>query len=190
MGTIENQKRVAKEILEKLSIIDPYAILAGGAPRDWYFDEEAKDLDFYYYTQERTMGASSKQLEFFFPKVIPSLREDGDWKLYEHMPGLKRVWNTTIEGIPVQFIQMDSEETRRNVVENMDVSICKISMNRFETTLHRDFKLTVGSGKMFLKEGYSWNDPHPTKMIEKYKEKFGTTYSRESAIDWMIAKVV
>ena len=47
MGSIEHQKAVAKEVLNKLKIVDIFAMLAGGACRDWYLNNEASDLDFY-----------------------------------------------------------------------------------------------------------------------------------------------
>lgn len=47
---IEKQKLFAKEVLEKLQLIDPNATLAGGAPRDWWLGKPAKDLDFYFYS--------------------------------------------------------------------------------------------------------------------------------------------
>ena len=42
MSKIEFQKELANKILNDLKIIDPRAYLAGGAPRDWNFREEAE----------------------------------------------------------------------------------------------------------------------------------------------------
>ena len=42
--SIVKQQLTANDILSKLEIIDPYVILAGGAPRDWYFGDECRDL--------------------------------------------------------------------------------------------------------------------------------------------------
>ena len=41
-----------------------------------------------------------------------------------------------------------------------------------EINLHQDFKLTIASGVMFLNDGYNWTDPHPKKMIEKFRNRF------------------
>lgn len=49
MKTVIEQQETAREILHKLEITDPSCILAGGAPRDWWFDKVANDLDFYVY---------------------------------------------------------------------------------------------------------------------------------------------
>lgn len=49
MDALRVQKSIAKEVLEELEVLDPYCILAGGAPRDWFFGKLASDLDFYVY---------------------------------------------------------------------------------------------------------------------------------------------
>lgn len=55
---IEEQNVVAKKVLEKIKIVDPYVILAGGAPRDWYFGNPCNDLDIYYYSNAMTIHDS------------------------------------------------------------------------------------------------------------------------------------
>ena len=190
MSKIEFQKELAKKILNDLKIIDPRAYLAGGAPRDWNFGEQANDLDFYYFTQASTMKESSSQLERFFPKVHMSGEPNLDKKLYEHMKGLKRIWNVEIEGVKVQFIQMTSIEDCAKAWEHMSVSICKIKMDEFGIHKHRDFKMTEVSGAMFLSKGYNWTDPHPSKMFERFKNKFRTARDFEDATDILLEKLI
>lgn len=186
MEKIEFQKQLAIKVLNDLKVIDPRAYLAGGAPRDWEFGLEANDLDYYYFTQAQSMTESATQLERFFPKVDMS----GEMvaKLYEHMKGLRRIWNTEIGGMKVQFIQINTIEDREKAWERMSVSICKIRMNSLGTEKHRDFKLSIGSGTMFLTAGYNWNDPHPKKIFERFKDKFQTTPSAEDALDRLLSK--
>lgn len=187
---IKFQKELAKKILKDLKVIDPRAYLAGGAPRDWEFGEEANDLDFYYFTQASTMGESSLQLERFFPKVHMSGETNGDVKLYEHMEGLRRIWNTEIQGMKVQFIQMKTIEDREKAWERMSISVCKIKMDTWGIVWkHKDFKLSQASDTMFLTKGYSWSDPHPSKIFERFKGKFRTAYDFENATDILLAKL-
>ena len=190
MSKIEIQKELAKKILNDLNVIDPRAYLAGGAPRDWEFGEEANDLDFYYFTQATTMRESASQLERFFPKVHMSGETNGDVKLYEHMEGLHRIWNTEIDGVKVQFIQMRTIKDREKAWERMSVSICKIRMDAFGIHKHKDFKMSEASGTMFLTKGYSWLDPHPSKMFERFKDKFSTAHDFEHATEILLAKLV
>lgn len=44
---VKKQKEVAKELLKYATMMDPHAMLAGGAPRNWYLGLEANDLDFF-----------------------------------------------------------------------------------------------------------------------------------------------
>ena len=188
MKNIEFQKQLANKVIKDLKVIDPRAYLAGGAPRDWELGLEANDLDFYYFTQTQSMNESSTQLERFFPEVVMSGETRDDVKLYQHMTGLRRIWNTIIEGTKVQFIQMDTIEDREKAWERMSVSLCKIRMNTFGVEKHRDFKLSVVSGTMFLSGGYTWSDPHPKKIFERFKDKFEIVRSDEQAVDYLLDK--
>lgn len=49
---IVQQKRIAKEVLDKVKVLDYWAIIAGGAARDWYFNNLANDIDIFYYHEE------------------------------------------------------------------------------------------------------------------------------------------
>ena len=45
---ITKQKQAAEFVLQKIEeLFDPSAIVAGGAPRNWYFKDEAKDIDIF-----------------------------------------------------------------------------------------------------------------------------------------------
>jgi hypothetical protein len=46
---IKEQQKIAKEMLKKIvNKFDPYAVIAGGAPRNWKMDKKAKDVDIYF----------------------------------------------------------------------------------------------------------------------------------------------
>ena len=48
----------------------------------------------------------------------------------------------------------------------------------------------LGAGAMFLTKGYSWTDPHPGKMFERFKNKFRTARDFEDATDILLAKLI
>lgn len=48
MSLIEYQKLVGREVLDKLKPKDPSVFIGGGAPRDWYNNNPASDLDVYF----------------------------------------------------------------------------------------------------------------------------------------------
>ena len=49
---IEQQKQTAKKVLSKIKALDSRAIIAGGAARDWYFNNLANDIDIFYFHEE------------------------------------------------------------------------------------------------------------------------------------------
>lgn len=184
---IEQQKEMAKHVYAKLKLADPDCILAGGAPRDWYFNTPCNDLDFYFCSTTRTMGATRKQLEMLGFEGVRHVSDPFTSELYKSMEGLVRIWEWEYQGMTVQFIQLSEPKHRWSVVDNMDISICKAyCLNDTDLTirLHKDFKLTVASGVMFLKDGYDWSQKHATKMKERFKGRFvaGTKDYAESLV--------
>jgi tRNA nucleotidyltransferase/poly(A) polymerase len=64
MITIDLQKIVADDVLEKLFSIDPHAIVAGGAPRDWFMGNLASDIDVFFCTRHGiSISTVKRQLE-------------------------------------------------------------------------------------------------------------------------------
>lgn len=195
--TIDKQKLIADTIMSKLEVIDPYCILAGGAPRDWYFGETANDLDFYYYSNAMTISRSKKQLEralgsevevVFEPQERRGSNKDGVLDLYKTMKDLRRIFEANIDGVKVQFMQLVSPNSSFNVLGQMSVSICKVWYKGGKSRYHQDFKLSVASKSMFLSDGYSWTDPHPSKIKERFKSL--ATGSKESAKKSVVNKVL
>lgn len=113
--TIEKQQEIAQKVMDKLSIIDPYSILAGGAPMDWYLGNPANDLDFYFYSPPfRTTGATDRQLRAVFGEVfvnrdeatIREVNSANSGSAYQHMKYLRRIINIEFEGMKVQIMEM------------------------------------------------------------------------------------
>ena len=99
--------------------------------------------------------------------------QQNDHSLYTSMPQLRRVFEAEIDGMKVQVMQLKNPMDEFKVVDSMSTSICKVWYKaEGDIEMHDDFKLTVASGMMFLNAGYSWSDPHPKKMVEKFKKKF------------------
>ena len=176
--TIEQQKATARSVYEKLKVIDPYCVLAGGAPRDWYFGNECNDLDFYYVSTARTVSACRNQLQKVFKdveiKTLSEIHESSSSgaremsNLYQKMPSLIRVWQCKIAGMEVQFIQLATLGIR----------------------LTKAFKKTLASKSMFLSEGYEWSDPHPQKMKQRFEGKFGCASSEDQVNSIILRKAL
>lgn len=192
---IEQQKQVANKILKKLKMIDPCAILAGGAPRDWYFGNEANDLDFYFVSSAVSTGAVIAQLNEAFDVKVRQLCEAGTGEhsqMYKTMAFLRAIYETEVDGVKVQFIQLKSPGDTFKVVDSMSCSICKAWYTESRgVVLEQDFKLTVSSGVMFLSDGYKWDDRHPSKMKDRFygvnKFKLGT---KDQAMNILVNKAL
>lgn len=175
---IEEQKAIADELLQCLEKVCPYAILAGGAPRDWYMGNTCNDLDFYFnLDQDNTARFDSKILEGVLPegmKVIKLEHSPKQNPLYKQMKTLRRIYYMEYKGIEFQLMRMHTQKDVWGVVGTFDCSICKIWYKRGTIRRTLDFKKTITSKIMFLNEGYSWSDYHPKKMVERFKGEYYT----------------
>lgn len=188
MNTIEEQSNLADKLLSQLEVISPYVMLAGGAPRDWYFRNLATDLDIYLYSPAITVKTMQKQLKLATGVDFKHNWElqKNDQSLYSTMPQLRRVFEADVNGMKVQVMQLNDEF---KVVTNMSTSICKVWYKDGEINLHQDFKLTIASGTMFLNDGYNWADPHPKKMIEKFRSRFPQS-TKQQAMTLVVNKAL
>lgn len=186
---IEDQKAVADKVYKMLQLADPDCLLAGGAPRDWYFGNEANDLDFYFCSTANTMSRTKRQLESIGFEGVTHTSSPYTSELYRCMEGLVRIWECVVDGIKVQLIQLAEPKYRWKVVDNMDISICKAYyLPSGDIKLHRDFKLTLVSNIMFLKDGYDWNHKHAMKMTERFPKLARGT--KETATQGLVMKAL
>lgn len=192
MTTIEQQKKVAQEIYKKLKIIDPYALLAGGAPRDWYFGNLANDLDFYFFSTGVTVASVVNQLSSIMGVKVNAIEWDKDSHQhgqYKSMPFLRRVLEAEIGGEKVQFMQLTEPNAQFKVVDAMDVSICKVWCRvDMSVHMHQDFKITLASHTMFLSDGYNWSDRHPQKIADRFP-KFGRS-TKSAAVQQIVKNAI
>lgn len=189
---IAQQKDLADKLLSQLYSISPYVMLAGGAPRDWYFGKEAQDLDIYLYSHAITVKTMQKQLKSATGVDFRhnwELQRD-DTSLYTSMPQLRRVFEAEIDSMKVQVMQLNNPEDEFKVINNMSTSICKVwYQGDGEIHAHEDFKLTLASGVMFLNNGYDWTHPHPKKMRERYGKDFPPS-TKEQAKQLVVSKAL
>lgn len=170
--SIEEQKKIASEILDKLFIIDPYAIVAGGAPRDWYFGKEANDIDvFLYINNKYTTDIRDKLIE----RLGFSLQKVGDTAElkalgYHTNPNILSVYNVLGYGTPVQLILMNAP-TWDCVIDQFPLSICKAwyKSEKKGVVIHKDFQDSVKYGVLFkTNELYANADKYLMKIRSRF----------------------
>lgn len=182
-ASVESQKEFSRLVYNKLSIIDPRCLLAGGAPRDWYFGELAKDLDFYI---ETPPDRRCYETEDVFEKLGFKVEESPGIKdeQYEMMPCLKRVWNLSFDAwdTPIQVMEIthgaigEKEFWFNGTGPQMEPGDLPLVVEEFNNTLSygwsaygltqypKDFLFSVKHKVV----GYKYDAPNVEKLREKY----------------------
>lgn len=169
MNYLTKQKEIALEVLHKLEAVDPACILAGGAPRDWFFNKPAKDLDFYVYIHAYQLcyhklafercGLSLKKLEWK-GELPPE---------YKVMQKLRGVWEGEYKGQKIQVMTM-IEPTFKTVVPEFGCSNCMVWWKGKEVKTTLDFLFSVATKTIYKKEDYSAKETHVQKQIEYFPD--------------------
>ena len=169
---IAMQKAVADKCLSMIELIDPTAIVAGGAPRDWYFGKEASDIDiFFYFRADLNIPTIEYQLErvgFCNFKSLGKRELETDDSQYSKNPNLRYAWQAEIDGEVVQLILMNAP-TFLSAVPKFPLNICRIWYKRSEINLTQDFKRAV-KWKAIVKCDNLYADSD--RYLEKIKSKF------------------
>lgn len=119
--TISAQQGIAKYLFEKLRRLDYRVMLAGGAPRDWYFQREATDLDFYVRMPTIASGREAIQALESVGLIVEELGEaynDSD-------TDIAYVTEGTYGGVTFQVMFINVHNT--SVLNTFDISLCQIA---------------------------------------------------------------
>lgn len=181
MKTIDKQKRVAEKVLAKLETFDPTCILAGGAPRDWFFGNVASDLDFYVHFRpdfQNQKWRYSVLLETLGLKMVAKTGDELPVN-YKRNPHLITVYQGKVDGEVVQVMFMD-KPTFHCVVDLFPFGICQAwwkgkkhtySWNNEEIHTTADFNAAVKNKVLILlNELYNDSDGYVQKIKDKFPE--------------------
>lgn len=180
---VVDQKRVAKTVLDKIKKLDYRAIIAGGAARDWYFNNLANDIDIFYYNEEdhwcnaniqkqktilkALLGVNDLDVLGFNPNDETSdFQPKDDFTNYLKNPDIVNVFECEIEGLKFQFIQLK----RQNVqVNKFAYNMCQAWSDGVNIWTTRNFD--IGVEKQFLIETgelYANTEKFKEKMMSKF----------------------
>jgi hypothetical protein len=163
---IEKQIAVANKLINEFEVIDPNCIIAGGAPRNWYFGKPANDLDLYVYTPDKTYTERKKRLKHTTVKNLKSLtKESGE--MYACMKHLKTVYSGEYLDMPVNIMFM-GKPTFDSVVNHFGTSICK-TWYKSGSCINLETEFLVGEffKRIYVANDYNAKVAHVSKM-EKY----------------------
>lgn len=179
---IETQKQIAREVLHKLEAIDPYCILAGGAPRDWKLGREASDLDFFLYVPHRPNWAVKKQLECLGLVVAQVKAGDNLPINYKLNPFLTCVYDIRYGvDVPIQVMVMN-EPTFKSVVPTFALSICQAWWKGGDVQVTKDFLLSE-KHRVIYKTNELYNNEH--HYLEKILAKFPDYRYYQSKLEFL-----
>lgn len=181
---IEQQKQTAKKVLSKIKALDSRAIIAGGAARDWYFNNLANDIDIFYFHEEGKYCLDNIRRETAILKSLLGVsnidvvgfnsgkkREsdqypEDDFNNYLKNPDIVNVFECVIEGVKFQFIQLKKQNVN---VSTFAYNMCQAWSDgeRIKTTKLFDLgvkkELLIETGEL-----YSNTEKFKQKMIDKF----------------------
>ena len=165
MDMINAQKGIASIIHRELSLVDPECILVGGAPRDWHFNREASDLDFFF------IPSQSISIEDVMSGIsLINKLSTPDHHLCSLIPEPLKIWEGVFEGMKIQLVEMSSEAVMRVAVDELHLSISKIYWTPNKgIQMHSQFIETLKSKVIYGKEGYDLKSTYAQKILHKYE---------------------
>lgn len=173
---IIDQKRLADSLLRELrqTFTGPVR-LYGGAPRNWYFNKKANDLDFYLchrgcsvealeqMFKAKLLGTGPVPPGFFRNLPFFTSYEEDDTK-YNSGEGLEEVLEAHYQGMKINFMLVNWG--RYCMSECFDNSLCMIEWDSFYVPTE-EFMLSVETKVMFLNRYRSLQSKHTEKIDRK-----------------------
>ncbi len=171
----ELHRNAADKALQMMKTIDTSAIVAGGAPRDWYLGKPASDIDLYFVSKETRFDFLRLQLEqvgFDIEEVNRPVEH------YLSNPDLIYIFESKINQIPLQIMLVRGAALR--LIEKFPLSICLIWYKDNETYFTSDFLQTAHSGVITkVNKLYSDGEKYLKKILAKFPEYKYDDGSRE-----------
>jgi hypothetical protein len=172
MSIIKLQQAYADQVLAMIERLDPFAIIAGGAPRDWHLGQEANDLDVYFHPNPNwTKQTLKEQL-----KVVGFNLDGGDnyedfqvnKSKYGKNEYIKSMYNPTNSAMKVQLMAM-SEPTFESVLPKFPLNLCLAWYKNRKVYTETLFELGI-SKKVIIRTNFDYldNDPYIIKILKRF----------------------
>jgi hypothetical protein len=172
MNTVENQKIIAQQVMKLVEIIDPTCIVAGGAPRDWYMQKPAKDVDIFVNSPYSYSNCSFliEQLKALGIEAKPAIYNSLDASIYRKNPDIAGVLD--FEFMQVKFQVILCRKGTYSMLDSFPFGICqawwKPSISEAIRTTKAFDRSLKHKALVRLQEAYGNDD----FFVKKIKEKF------------------
>ena len=183
MSIIKMQQAVADTVLQRLLTIDPFAIVAGGAPRDWYLGREATDLDVYFHPNPNwnVMTVRNQLIAAGFELPNNTDLQENLMSVSQYLANqyLKAVYNPINTAMKVQLMWM-SEPTFESVLPQFTLNLSKAYYKNGKISTDSIFDFGVAEKAIIRTNAVYINND---RYIDKIKAKFPdyTYYESEAA---------
>lgn len=160
------EKRLGEEVLERIKKIDPNAIIAGGAPRDWWLGNECSDIDIYLKAPDLSSDplrqAAISLLGFTRVRSMSAVDED-----YDSLSDLLSVFEFDYEGKTFNIMFMD-EYCSFPYTGHFSCSICEIYYDGSQFHPSPKFMKTLLDKVIILSDDVDENTKHVKKIAGKF----------------------
>lgn len=172
---VSNAIRVAMEVsLNMARMFDPYAIIAGGCPRDIFFGKKVKDIDIYVntrgYLPQHVIKGCLERIGFEVRKIRYGSKtlDDAGYK----NPRIDFLVDAVVPGIdfPIQLVTLKPEYTTFNEVPLFDVNISQFWYNGKYILPDIGAREFIRNGVVKIRDGVDIDDPYVLKLKEKYSD--------------------
>jgi|GEM_PF-4735733 len=176
MSIVKLQQAYADQVLAMIERIDPFAIIAGGAPRDWYLGREATDLDVYFHPNPNwnLMTVRNQIIAAGF-KLTDVGDSQESWDSAEENRSqylanqyLKAVYNPINTEMKVQLMWM-SEPTFESVLPQFTLNLSRVYYKNGKIDTDTIFELGVKQKALIRTNSVYINND---RYIAKIKAKF------------------
>lgn len=167
---VEVQKKLASDLIFSLRVADPGVMIAGGAPRDWYLNTAAKDLDIYLRLPNHTTTgdvhglADAVGITGF--KILEKENKDSS---YAELPNLKWVFEGYYQGVRVNLMVME-KGVREEIVKDFDVAICRAWFDGYKCHYFEEFYFCVKTRVCLVHPKYTGKESHIRKMAKRFPQ--------------------
>lgn len=166
---IKVQMAIADGLLHKLEAIDPFCILAGGAPRDWWLGKPARDLDFYFHSNN-PLKSVNLQLSRAGIEVVGGRHINSKENLYKTLPTLSRIIYCIAEGSDIQIQLMQLSKKTFGVIDEFACGVSKVWYKAGRIVPSQDFLLGHKTKSIVLNNGYEEDDFYIKKIKHYFPE--------------------
>ena len=166
---VERQQQIANIVMDTVQRITIDSIIAGGAPREWYFNKPATDIDIFFYLENlRTIKSVEDVIDLFQVKGL-QITKMVHAEISENYanPDIEDVFEGVYFDEKFQFILCNKPPVE--VVHNFPVNMSRIWYKYGKFHPFKTFIIGAENKALIqMSEGYGNREKYMYKIIDKF----------------------